>query len=89
MPGYPTKVSQKKPTHPQQMAPLPSQKLTDIAPENGPKPKRKGLSSKHQFSGANWLLVSGRVKITCQKSHVDRLANWDFHTFGMDFVFAS
>ena len=40
---------------------LPSLKLTAKAPENRPGPKRKGLSSKHPFSGANLLLVSGRV----------------------------
>ena len=39
--------------------PVPSLKLTAKAPENRPKPKRKGSSSNHQFSGA--MLVSGRV----------------------------
>ena len=32
-----------------------------FAPENRPKPKRKGSSSNHPFSGVNSLLVSGRV----------------------------
>ena len=33
-----------------------------FAPENRVHPKRIGLYSNHPFSGANWLLVSGRVK---------------------------
>ena len=43
---------------------LPSRRLTAKAPENRPKrPKRKRSSSNHPFSGANLLLVSGRVLI--------------------------
>ena len=42
---------------------LHSLKLTAKAPENRPKPKRKGLYSNHPFSGAK-MLVSGRVTIS-------------------------
>ena len=39
---------------------LPSLKLANIAPENRPSiPKRKPSYSKHEFSGAKMLLVSG------------------------------
>ena len=41
---------------------LHSVKLTANAPENRPKPKRNRSYSNHPFSGANLLLVSGRVK---------------------------
>ena len=34
---------------------------TNMAPENRPKPTRKGLSSNHSFSGIKSLLVSGRA----------------------------
>ena len=34
---------------------------TNIAPENRPKPKRKGSSSNHPFSGANLQLFSGSI----------------------------
>ena len=38
---------------------LPTLKLTDIAPENGPKPKRIGLYLNHQFSSAIWKFQGG------------------------------
>ena len=44
----------------------PSLKLTAKAPENRPKPNRKGSHSNHPFLGPNWLLVSGRVPLSEQ-----------------------
>ena len=34
---------------------------TNLAPENRPGPKRKVIGTNHRFSGANLLLVSGRL----------------------------
>ena len=56
-----------------------------FAPENMPKPNRKGLYSNHQFSGAK-MLVSGRVPQKHQSTAVNDWMPWSGFSWGPDLI---